>query len=128
METYVTNREGTLVYHYDHLGSTRKITDISGTVQYEFRYGTYGELLSIVDCNSQETMGVEYAKSNRTFPQKEVYCRLIDELVQVVNPAGMAACFFGSERLPVLYVRRSAFGILTEGPFLKGDIRRNQAG
>ena len=38
-----------LVYHFDHLGSTRNVTDENGDICYSFKYGTYGELLSIWD-------------------------------------------------------------------------------
>ena len=34
------------VYHYDHLGSTRLVTDIDGKTICRFDYGTYGELLT----------------------------------------------------------------------------------
>ena len=37
------------VYHFDHLGSTRNITDEKGNICYRFRYGTFGELLSVWD-------------------------------------------------------------------------------
>ena len=36
-----------LVYHFDHQGSTKRITDKTGKLLYSFSYGTYGELLSI---------------------------------------------------------------------------------
>ena len=45
---------GILVYHFDHLGSTRKITDKAGKIKYSFHYGTYGELLSVWDSDSTE--------------------------------------------------------------------------
>jgi len=44
----------TLIYHYDHLGSTRKITDKTGKLRYAFKYDTYGELLSIWDGDESE--------------------------------------------------------------------------
>ena len=44
----------TLIYHYDHLGSTRKITDETGKLRYAFKYDTYGELLSIWDGDESE--------------------------------------------------------------------------
>ena len=34
------------VYHYDHLGSTKLVTDIDGKNICRFDYGTYGELLT----------------------------------------------------------------------------------
>ncbi len=37
---------GMLVYHYDHLGSTKVVTDKEGNIVQEYTYGTYGELLS----------------------------------------------------------------------------------
>ncbi|MBQ8924136.1 MAG: glycohydrolase toxin TNT-related protein [Lachnospiraceae bacterium] len=37
---------GILVYHYDHLGSTKILTDRDGEVKARFSYGTYGELLT----------------------------------------------------------------------------------
>ena len=37
------------VYHFDHLGSTRNITDEKENICYRFRYGTFGELLSVWD-------------------------------------------------------------------------------
>jgi len=37
---------GMFVYHYDHLGSTKAVTDESGTLIAEFSYGSYGELLT----------------------------------------------------------------------------------
>ena len=36
----------TLYHHYDHLGSTRKLTDGTGRTVASYTYGTYGELLS----------------------------------------------------------------------------------
>ncbi len=41
---YEKGRDGLLVYHYDHLGSTKYLTDKEGNVVYSFTYGTYGEL------------------------------------------------------------------------------------
>ncbi len=41
---YEKGRDGLLVYHYDHLGSTKYLTDKDGNVVYSFTYGTYGEL------------------------------------------------------------------------------------
>ena len=35
-----------LQYHYNNLGSTTMVTDITGAVKARFQYGTYGELLS----------------------------------------------------------------------------------
>ena len=37
-----------LNYHYDNIGSTTMLTDITGKVMERFAYGTYGELLSDV--------------------------------------------------------------------------------
>ncbi len=44
-----------LIYHFDQLGSTRKITDRAGRLLYSFSYGTYGELLSIRSGEKSET-------------------------------------------------------------------------
>ena len=41
-----TDNSGTYVYHYDHLGSTKLVTDIDGKTICRFDYGTYGELLT----------------------------------------------------------------------------------
>ena len=35
-----------LYHHYNHLGSTMKLTDVKGTVMASYTYGVYGELLS----------------------------------------------------------------------------------
>ena len=35
---------GYLTYHFDHLGSTAALTDISGKTVFRYAYGTYGEL------------------------------------------------------------------------------------
>ncbi|RDU23583.1 HNH/endonuclease VII fold putative polymorphic toxin [Anaerosacchariphilus polymeriproducens] len=35
-----------MTYHYNHLGSTTKVTNASGKVAYQYTYGSYGELLS----------------------------------------------------------------------------------
>ena len=35
-----------LYHHYNHLGSTTKLTDAKGEVEASFTYGAYGELLS----------------------------------------------------------------------------------
>ena len=43
-----------LVYHYDHLGSTRLITDENGDIVVGYRYGTYGELLPTENMDSSE--------------------------------------------------------------------------
>ena len=51
---YENSITGILVYHFDHLGSTRKITDKAGKIKYSFHYGTYGELLSVWDSDSTE--------------------------------------------------------------------------
>lgn len=51
----ITVSEGILIYHFDHLGSTRKITDRAGGLLYSFSYGTYGELLSIRSGEKSET-------------------------------------------------------------------------
>ena len=46
-KTYADNEEEkTLIYHYDHLGSTKLVTDIDGKNICRFDYGTYGELLT----------------------------------------------------------------------------------
>ena len=38
------SRNGYLTYHFDHLGSTAALTDISGKTVSRYAYGTYGEL------------------------------------------------------------------------------------
>ena len=46
-KTYADNEEEkTLIYHYDHLGSTKLVTDIDGETVCRFDYGTYGEPLT----------------------------------------------------------------------------------
>ncbi|MBQ8923604.1 MAG: RHS repeat protein, partial [Lachnospiraceae bacterium] len=46
-KTYADNEDDkTLIYHYDHLGSTKLVTDIDGKTICRFDYGTYGELLT----------------------------------------------------------------------------------
>ena len=46
-KSYVDNEEEkALIYHYDHLGSTKLVTDIDGKTICRFDYGTYGELLT----------------------------------------------------------------------------------
>ena len=46
-KSYADNEEDkTLIYHYDHLGSTKLVTDIDGEPICRFDYGTYGELLT----------------------------------------------------------------------------------
>lgn len=37
--------EQNLLYHYDNIGSTTLLTNITGTIIERFAYGTYGELL-----------------------------------------------------------------------------------
>lgn len=46
---YSSSTDGISVYHFDHNGSTRKITDETGNLMYTVQYGTYGEILSIRD-------------------------------------------------------------------------------
>ena len=41
-----SNNGTLLVYHYDHLGSTKLVTDRNGKSVCKFDYGTYGELLT----------------------------------------------------------------------------------
>ncbi len=41
-----TKGDITLYHHYNHLGSTMKLTDSDGNVVETYTYGTYGELLS----------------------------------------------------------------------------------
>lgn len=48
---YGTTENEIEVYHFDHLGSTKIITDETGNILYRFSYGTYGEILSICDAN-----------------------------------------------------------------------------
>ena len=50
---------GILVYHFDHLGSTRKITDKAGKIKYSFHYGTYGELLYVWGADSTESFAAK---------------------------------------------------------------------
>ena len=38
------SKNGYLTYHFDHLGSTAALTDISGKTVSRYAYGTYGEL------------------------------------------------------------------------------------
>ena len=45
---YNTGTEQYLGYHYDNIGSTTMVTDITGTIAEQFAYGTYGELLTTV--------------------------------------------------------------------------------
>ncbi len=40
------SEDGLLVYHYDHLGSTKAVTNENGNIIAKFSYGTYGELLT----------------------------------------------------------------------------------
>ena len=41
-----TGNSNLYIYHYDHLGSTKLVTDIDGKNICRFDYGTYGELLT----------------------------------------------------------------------------------
>ncbi|MCI8668504.1 MAG: hypothetical protein HFI34_03095 [Lachnospiraceae bacterium] len=34
------------MYHFNNIGSTSAVTDIEGTIDHVYTYGTYGELLS----------------------------------------------------------------------------------
>ena len=43
---YNSGTKERLYYHYDNIGSTTLITDITGKIVEQFAYGTYGELLS----------------------------------------------------------------------------------
>ena len=53
-----------MVYHYDHQGSIRKITDESGEILYNFNYGTYGEILSIWHKGDDDNLSVEDINKN----------------------------------------------------------------
>ena len=44
--TEVENEGNLFVYHYDHLGSTKLVTDKDGSIVSKYNYGTYGELLT----------------------------------------------------------------------------------
>ena len=43
---YEKTNDDTYTYHYDHLGSTKLVTDRNGKSVCKFGYGTYGELLT----------------------------------------------------------------------------------
>ena len=42
---YNSGTEQNLLYHYDNIGSTTLLTNLTGTIIERFAYGTYGELL-----------------------------------------------------------------------------------
>ena len=44
--TKVENEGNLFVYHYDHLGSTKLVTNKDGSIVSKYNYGTYGELLT----------------------------------------------------------------------------------
>ncbi len=44
-----SEKSGYLVYHFDQLGSTKRITDKDGKTVYTMNYGSYGELFGIKD-------------------------------------------------------------------------------
>ena len=54
------------VYHYDHLGSTKILTDRDGEVTARFSYGTYGELLTTEYISGDSEYGVDKDKGNYT--------------------------------------------------------------
>ena len=43
---YEKTNDDTYTYHYDHLGSTKLVTDRAGKSVCKFDYGTYGEILT----------------------------------------------------------------------------------
>ncbi len=49
------------IYHYDHLGSTKLVTDIDGEPICRFDYGTYGELLTTEYLNSSRKQSSDNA-------------------------------------------------------------------
>lgn len=61
---YEDSDTGLMVYHYDHQGSIRKITDESGEILYNFNYGTYGEILSIWHKGDDDNLSVEDINKN----------------------------------------------------------------
>ena len=68
---YEDSTEGLRVYHYDHQGSIRKITDDSGEILYNFTYGTYGELLSIWHKGDKNNLSVK--EINKNHPIRFLY-------------------------------------------------------
>ena len=74
---YEKSDTDTLIYHYDHLGSTKKITDETGKLRYAFKYDTYGELLSIWDGEGSEfyegSVSDRIEDINRTRPIRFLY-------------------------------------------------------
>lgn len=68
---YEDSDTGLMVYHYDHQGSIRKITDESGEILYNFTYGTYGEILSIWHKGDDDNLSVE--DINREHPIRFLY-------------------------------------------------------
>ncbi len=68
---YEDSADGIMVYHYDHLGSVRKITDESGQIMYHFAYGAYGEIQSIWHKGDNGKMSVEAI--NKDHPMRFLY-------------------------------------------------------
>ena len=60
--TTVSQKEASRFYHFDYLGSTRWITDETGIPQYGFRYGTYGEFLSVWRAAEKSAEEMELSK------------------------------------------------------------------
>ncbi len=48
-----SEKSGYLVYHFDQLGSTKRITDKDGKTVYTMSYGSYGELFGIKDAKGK---------------------------------------------------------------------------
>lgn len=70
---YEKSDEKLLIYHYDHLGSTRKITDKTGKLLYSFKYDTYGELLSIWDGQLSTDISSKLEQINIDRPVRFLY-------------------------------------------------------
>ena len=81
------------LYHYDHLGSTKAVTDKDGNIVAEFSYGTYGELLTDKTeySNLPETRflynGQLIAITYTLVIKKGHSCLLVAEKIQINNYA-----------------------------------------
>ena len=62
---YENSDDGLLIYHFDHLGSTRKITDMAGNVRFSFDYGTYGELQSVRTADDKDSADISIRSVNQ---------------------------------------------------------------
>lgn len=56
-------REDIRLYHFNHIGNTTLITDKSGNSLYRSAYGTYGELLTIIDEKNSKEISVKELNS-----------------------------------------------------------------